>query len=439
MHPDVAKVKHLSFVSSVRLGKEDQVMGTIFRKQIMSYGRWINPNWWWDEELWMELDEVKADEMIDNFNKNTYGKRISVPLNHTGDVNANTGWVVKLEKGDGGVWAYLDIRDEVALDKLNKGLIGDVSMGIDWDYVDQKNGDHHGTVLFHVALVTDPYLNDMDDFAHADASQLSREYKTWSENIGFGKSEEPSLIMMSRDKVKEFKRMKFSKIKNDKDFPVEVTYKDEDGKEVKATVEAGAEIEVLAEQEDAVKTQVSEAVAPASDTEETDEEKAARELKEQEDAEAERIAQEEADKNKSQEQKDKEELSRLRLRNSQLEADKVYKELLSKGKIVPAQKALFMSLALDAQVTLSKKPEGLKLGKGESEKNPSIITLLSAILEAGAVQVKLDNEQGKDGEELKVELSAEQEAKIKKFGLNVETFKKQMEKGNISLDDLKEK
>ena len=53
----------------------DQVVGTVFRKQIMSFGRWVNPNWWWDEELWMELTPEIADEMIANFNNKTYGKR----------------------------------------------------------------------------------------------------------------------------------------------------------------------------------------------------------------------------------------------------------------------------------------------------------------------------------------------------------------------------
>src|SRR4051794_17759703 len=146
-----------SIVSPVQLGKTDQMVGTIFRKQIMSYGQWVNPNWWWDDEIFMELNEELADQMIDNFNKKTFGKRISVPRNHTGDVNANAGEVVKLEKGPGGLWAYLDIRDDKTIEDIDKGLIFDVSMGFDFDYQSQKDGKKYGAVLIHVALVTDPY------------------------------------------------------------------------------------------------------------------------------------------------------------------------------------------------------------------------------------------------------------------------------------------
>ena len=46
----------------------------------------------------MELDEAFADSLTANFNAKVYGKRISVPLNHTGDVVANAGEVMKLEK-----------------------------------------------------------------------------------------------------------------------------------------------------------------------------------------------------------------------------------------------------------------------------------------------------------------------------------------------------
>ena len=74
-----------SLISKVELGKSDQVMGTIFKKQIVSYGVWLNPDWWWDGELTMELDEAFADSLTANFNAKVYGKRISVPLNHTGD------------------------------------------------------------------------------------------------------------------------------------------------------------------------------------------------------------------------------------------------------------------------------------------------------------------------------------------------------------------
>src|SRR5215207_7709266 len=101
----------------------------------------------------------------------------------------------------------------------------------------------------------------MDDFTRADTAKLSRAFDNWAENIGFGKSE-PSIILMSKDKVEELKRMKFAKVTNDRDFPVEVNYKDADGKEVKETIEPGAELEVPSDAADAIKSQVADATAP---------------------------------------------------------------------------------------------------------------------------------------------------------------------------------
>jgi len=419
-----------SAISQVQLGKTDQVVGTIFRKQIMSYGQWVNPNWWFDEEFWMELSEDIADQMIENFNKKTHGKRVSVPLNHTGDVTANAGEVMKLEKGPGGMWAYLDIRDERALDKINKGLVFDVSMGFDWDYVSQKDGKHYGPTLIHVALVTDPYLNDMDDFQKTDNLELSKRFDEFAENTGFGKLQ-PSIIMMSKDKVEELRRMKFSKITNDKEYPVEVTYTDAEGNEQKKTLEAGAELEVPTEQGQAVTDQVNSAEKPADENQETDEDKQAREAKEAADREAEEKREQEAEEERKKNESKDEQLSRVMAENAALKAEKDYQTLLAKGKITPAQKDLFMALAKQGAVTLSTDVKSLNLSKGQST---SVTSLLSAILGAGPDYVKF-GEKGAGGEK-KVELSKEDEAKIVKMGFNPGTFKKQLKAGTITMEDI---
>lgn len=432
-----------SVISAVQLGKTDEVLGTVFRKQIMSYGQWVNPNFWWDEELWIEFTESVADEMIANFNNKTYGKRISVPLNHTGDVKSNAGWVIKLEKGDGGLWAYLDIRNAEALDMLEKGLIGDVSMGLDWDYVDQKEGKHHGVTLFHVALVTDPYLNDMDDFAKADISELSRRFEEYAGTIGFATDNQSrSVIMMSKTKVEELKRMKFAKVPNSKDHDVEVTYTDEHGEEVTKTVKAGEEIEVPKEAEEAVSKQIADAAAPAADDDDDDKNDPEPEAGNDDDKDepegdpkpkdGEEDDPKPADPPKN-EDKDAE-LARLRSEKADWLAKDKYNKLLAAGKITPAQKDQFLALAkatANTQVTLSKDAKKtFSITKGDT---PSVLTLLSAILEAGPKLMEL-GEKGADGK-VKVTLSAEQEAKLRKRGVNVETFKKRLESGEETLEE----
>lgn len=428
-----------SVISPVQLGKTDQVMGTIFRKQIMSYGQWVNPNWWWDDEIFMELTEELADQMMDNYKKQTYGKRISVPLNHTGDVTANAGEVIKLEKGVGGLWAYLDIRRPQTVEDIENGLVFDVSMGFDWDYVSQKDGKHYGATLIHVALVTDPYLNDMDDFARAGEEELSKRFDAYASNVGFGK-EQKSVIMMSKGKVEEMRnRMKFSKIKNDKEYPVTVTYKEGD-EEKTVTIEPGTEVEVPQDVETEVTKQVTDAVAPLSTDSEEDEKNKVEnipETKVTDDGQKQPVNEDPA-KNTPETPAEGSELAKARAEIAEYKAKEAYNTLLSAGKIVPAQKEIFMSLATGASVSLTKDVKGMQLSKEEKE-NTSIVTLLSAILNAGTTQVVLNNEKGSTTtgeEEVKVELTAEQEAKVKKYGFNVETFKKQLAKGTVTLEEL---
>ena len=145
------------------------------------------------------------------------------------------------------MWAYLDIRDQGTIERLNNGLIFDVSIGFDWDYVDQKPCGTLGQRSSHVALVTDPYLNDMDDFEQVDTMELARRHDEYVANVGFGNAQ-PSIIMMSKDKVMETKRMKFAKSSTTKTFAVG-SHLHGRRSETTATIEPGAELEVPKEVE----------------------------------------------------------------------------------------------------------------------------------------------------------------------------------------------
>jgi type IV secretory pathway VirB10-like protein len=254
--------------------------------------------------------------------------------------------------------------------------------------------------------------------------------------------------MMSKTKVEEMRRMKFAKVTNDKDHEVEVTYTDAEGKEVKETVAAGAEIEVPTEAEEAVKTQIAEATAPHDGgAEETDEEREAREKKEADDKAAADAAAAAGDGSGSGEgegtppagESDAEKLSRALAENAELKATQTYDKLLAKGKITPAQKELFMAFSAiptGVPVALSKdikSTDGKKVLFAKGSK-PSIATMLSAILEAGPKMIKF-GEQGGKGESA-VELTKEQEEKLTRMGFSVEKFKKQLKAGTITMEDL---
>lgn len=427
-------------------GQVDSNGGKLYKKQLFSFGTWANPMWWWDGEPTMELTVDLATKMVQNFDSNVLGSPVPIPRNHTDDVNANTGIVQKLEVGTDGLYGYLLVKDQKTIDDIDSGLIFDVSIGFDWDYISQKDSTHYGPTLFHVALVNTPYINNMTGFTEAELAKRNHDFAT-ALSIG-GKQ---SVIMMSIDKVEELKHMKFAKVTNDKAFPVEVSYKDDEGKDVTATIEAGAELEVPTTAEETVKTQVADAVeTPAADADDdglTDEERQAAAKKEADDKAAADAAAAAGDADATvtppapADETAEQELARLRTKNAELEAGKAYDTLLAKGKITPAQKDLFLSLSKAGSVNFSSDVKGSD-GKVlfAKSKTTSAITMLSAILEAGPKVIKFSEQGANGGEgEATVELTKEQEERVVHMGFNLETFKKQLAKGTISLTDLEEK
>ena len=453
MNPTQAETTLRTLEGSVQLaaadatGQVDDGNGKLYKKQLFSYGTWANPMWWWDGEPTMELTVDLATKMVQNFNNNVLGSPVPIPRNHTDDVNANTGIVQKLEVGTDGLYGYLLIKQLATIEDIDQGLIFDVSIGFDWDYISQKDSTHYGPTLFHVALVNTPYINNMTGFTEAELAKRNHEYAT-ALSIG-GKQ---SVIMMSKNKVEELKHMKFAKITNDKDYEIKVKYTNDEGAEVEATVAAGAELEVPTTAKETVESQIAESTAPVADDDKgddglTDEERQEAAKKEADDkAAADAAAAGDGEGGTPPapvDETEKEELARLRTKNAELEAGKAYDQLLTKGHIVPAQKDLFLSLAKAGSVNFSSDVKGAD-GKVmfAKSKTTSVITMLSAILEAGPKVLKLNNEQGADGNgegEAKVELTKEQEAKIERMGFSVATFKKQLEAGTISLNDIEEK
>lgn len=371
--------------------------GSVYRKQLFTYGTWINPNWWWDDELLMDLTMELALAMKANFDNNTIGSKLPLPRNHTGDVNANTGEVIGFEVGQDAAYVYLDVRDSATVEDIDNGLIWDVSAGFDFDWVSQKDGSHHGPCLLHVALTDEPYINNMSGF---EKTELSKRTESFAKQ--FAIDSKPSVIMMSKNKYEEIKMLKLSTVKNDKDYPVTVTYKDAKENEITVTLEAGHEADVPEEAVETVNTQISESTAP-----ETDEERTAREAKEAEDAAAAAGGEggTPAEGTETSEQK----LAKANQTIATMKAEQEFSRLLSAGKITDAQKGLFLSFATTAQITLSadvKISDKVTLSKGAQDA-PSAVTLLSAIFEAGPA-LKFA-EQGAQGEDTATEVKLSQE------------------------------
>lgn len=354
-----------------------EAKGTLFKKRIINLGEYADQ---WFPEYFLHLDQEWADSVLANFKAKTVG-RVYVPSSHTDDPDKNRGEVIDMFMSDdgAGIDAIIDIRDSDTVEKIEQDLIWDCSIGFTMNWI-TKEGEEKGAAIYHVALVNNPYIEDMTPFeAFAKISQECR--------AELAHSYQASAIMLSRVGIKKEFTMDPVTIKNDKEYPVEVTYKE--GEEEKTvTVEAGAEIQVPEDQKDAVTQVIADSTAPEEEEdEETPEEKEAREKKEQEEADAEAA--------KTQEQKDKDaELARVKAENAEYRkaaVDAEYKKLLEEGKIVPAQEKAFKALA-------SASESSVQFSNGKKTEDKPVSKLISELFAAAPKVIKFSEDGGNGGE-----------------------------------------
>lgn len=351
-----------------------------FKKQICQFGEYVDPN---NTSKRMVLDKLFGKRLKENFDGGKYGV-VAVPLGHPRNSSELAAWnrgeMVNMELTDDGINAVIEIRDDETAKSIENRNIPDVSMGFEDNYLDKKTGKFVGPLLKHVGLVVDPYIKGMRRFVPlAD--------------------EVPAVLFSdSQDYEKEDKTMTV-KIKNDREFDVEVTYA-VDGENKTETVAAGAEIEVPEDQAEAVKQQIADAEAPKDNDKEN-------ELSEREKALADREAV----------------LAEKEAAAAKRDAEAKFSKLLSDGKVVPAQKDAFMALseASSTEIHLS------------DDETKTVDTLLSEFIEASP-KLNLTDEKGTDGEGNgggdEVQLS-EDEQSLTDLGLSEEDLKetKRQEKG----------
>jgi len=316
--------------------------GKLYKKRIINFGEYADQ---WFPEYFLHLDEAWGESVLQNFKDGTVG-RVYVPASHTDDPDKNRGEVIDMMlSADGaGIDAILDIRDEETVEKIEADLIWDVSIGFTMNWI-TKEGDEKGPAIYHVALVNNPYIEDMTPF-EAFAKVTAECRAEVATNYG------ANAIMLSRSGIKKelSKESDMDKVKiiNDKEYPVEVTFREGD-EDKTVTVEAGAEVEVPADQKEVVETLIAESTAP--EEEETDEEREAREKKEKEDADA---AAAEEEGTKAELAKAQKQIQEYRKK----EVDQEYEKLLKAGKIVPAQEKAFKALAMSGDVKVEFSKDG---------------------------------------------------------------------------------
>lgn len=363
-----------------------------FWKQICKFGEYVNPN----GNGKMILDKKFADEMVRNFKSGKYGV-VPVPLGHPKDsielAELNRGEVKDLKITDDGIDALIEIRDNDTADKIEKRLIPDVSMGFSEDYLDKRTGEYVGAFLKHVGLVADPYIKGMDQFVAL--------------------SENSASVLFSDKEIKKGEKMNLVKIKNDRDFDIEVKFTLEN-EEKNELIKAGEEIEVPEDQAEAVKKQIEEAEKPEETEAEAEVENTDEQLADenQEDDEAEKLR-----KEREEFEKEKAEFERKKKNSS---AKKKFDQLLSEGKVVPAMRENFIALSsVQADVYLS----------DETSKPTDV--LLSELFEK-MPDMRLSDEDGENNTKAsdEVELTDEDKRIIDKFGLSEEDYK-EVKKENL--------
>ena len=192
-------------------------------------------------------------------------------------------------------------------------------------------------------------------------------------------------------------------VKNDREFDVTVTYTEND-EEKTATVKAGDEIEVPADQAETVKQQITD--AKSEDGEKANEPEA--EDEDEEDDESDE---------KSEIAKEKAILAEEKRKILMEKAEMKFAKLCESGKAVPAQKDAFMALAAN---------EGkVALAEGKTE---SVSTLLENLFESAPAH-RLMEEEGESGDgESETELSDEEKEVAERFGNTEEEIKANKEK-----------
>lgn len=359
----------------------ENVIGTVFKKQLVRFGDWVHPS---KPGKKMVLDAKWAGKIIDNFKKKVVG-RIPVPTTHTDDPLANTGELLDLEIQDDGLYGVLDIRRrEVAAD-IKRDLVYDVSISFTDDYVDTKTGTAHGPALLHVALVNDPYLKGMNAFEALSKPVLG-------------------VVMLSEAKVIDAPSDSGDNQKSSNDL--EETIVDDNTTPSETPTE-----ETPAEE------------TPAEDTEDKgqDDDKAPEGAEDADAASDDASAEDDGDGDEGDadlsEADLRRELSDTKAKLRRKEAEESFSKLLSEGKAVPAQKEAYLELCMKAEGSI-------QLSDGKSK---PIAELVTELISKGTKKVSF-SEDGKTGEEdaekPSAQLSEEDQAVLNKLEVTNDDYDK---------------
>lgn len=137
--------------------------GRLFKKHILSKGQLLHPKT--GEPI--DIDDAYMDRMVDNFNAGVCDI-VQVPLagpknEHTEAPDRNIGEVVSLDHEGDKLYATIDVRDDTAVPKMGKTILG-ASALLSQNYTDTRTGRKVGPALLHVCATNRPYVLGLEDY-----------------------------------------------------------------------------------------------------------------------------------------------------------------------------------------------------------------------------------------------------------------------------------
>lgn len=147
--------------------------GRLFRKHLLNLGDLRHPV----TGKLIKVDDSFAEKLKKNF-ADRVCDIVQVPLanaknEHSEDPERNIGEVVDIEVKDKKVYAVLDIRDDKHADKLGKTYLGASAM-LSLDYTNTKTGEKVGPTLLHSCVTNRPYVTGLEDYEEIVAATTDR-------------------------------------------------------------------------------------------------------------------------------------------------------------------------------------------------------------------------------------------------------------------------
>lgn len=138
--------------------------GRLFKKHLLSTGELLHP---------VTGKKIIIDDEFLNIMKRNFDDKVcpivQIPVaddynRHSEDPTRNIGEVVDVQIENGKLYAFLDIRDASAADKLGKTMLGASAM-LATNYKNTKTGEMVGPALLHSCVTNRPYCLDLEDYS----------------------------------------------------------------------------------------------------------------------------------------------------------------------------------------------------------------------------------------------------------------------------------